>query len=54
MATFPPGTHVFDRWWPYRLGKVVKALKTRTHVRWSDGEVWRYDKAHRQFLEIQG
>lgn len=43
---------VYDRWWPYRPGKVIKVLKTRIHVRWFDGEVWSYDKAHQQFLEV--
>jgi hypothetical protein len=44
---------VYDRWWRYRHGVVVKILKTRIHVRWSDGEIWSYDKAHQQFLEIE-
>lgn len=44
-------TRVFDRWWPYRYGVVIKRLKTRLHVRWSDGEVWNYDRPHMQFLE---
>ena len=42
---------VIDRWWPHRVGTVVRRLKTRLHVRWSDGEVWIYDSAHTQFLE---
>lgn len=41
---------VYDRWWPHRLGKVVKRTKTTTYVRWSDGEVWKYDRDHLQFL----
>jgi hypothetical protein len=44
-------TRVFDRWWPYRYGVVIKVLKTRLHVQWSDGEIWKYDQAHTQFLE---
>lgn len=47
-----PNAKVFDRWWPDRLGIVEKRLKTRLHVRWSDGELWRYDVAHAQFLEV--
>ena len=42
---------VIDRWWPHRVGVIVGRLKTRLHVRWSDGEVWSYDAAHTQFLE---
>jgi hypothetical protein len=42
---------VVDRWWPHRVGEVVRRLKTRLHVRWLDGEVWRYDAAHARFLE---
>jgi hypothetical protein len=41
---------VVDRWWPYRVGMIVRRLKTRLHVRWSNGEIWRYDAAHTQFL----
>lgn len=37
---------VFDIWWPWRIGRVIKATKTRAHVRWSCGEVWIYDRAH--------
>lgn len=41
---------VYDRWWPWRLGVVAKRTKTIVRVRWSDGETWKYDRAHRQFL----
>lgn len=41
---------VFDRWWPYRLGVVVKRSKSSCWVRWTDGETWRYDRAHVKFL----
>jgi hypothetical protein len=41
---------VVDRWWPDRVGTVVRRLKTRLHVQWSDGEIWRYDAAHARFL----
>jgi hypothetical protein len=39
-----------DRWWPDRVGTVVRRLKTRLHVQWPDGEIWRYDAAHARFL----
>ena len=42
---------VIDRWWPQRTGYIAKRFKTCLHVRWSDGEIWRYDVAHTQFLE---
>ena len=41
---------VVDRWWPHRVGTIVRRLKTRLHVQWSDGEIWRYDTAHARFL----
>ncbi len=43
---------VYDSWWPLRLGSVVRCLKTRIRVQWSDGEVWSYDKAHQKFLRL--
>jgi hypothetical protein len=43
---------VIDRWWPHRVGVVVRRLKTRLHVRWLDGEIWSYDTAHTQFLKL--
>lgn len=48
------GQHVYDRWWPWRLGVIVKCGKASVCVRWSDGDVWRYDSAHLQFLEAAG
>ncbi len=53
MTTPPMGPNVYDRWWPWRVGVVVKRTKTTTHVCWEDGEVWTYDREHRQFL-VQG
>lgn len=41
---------VYDVWWPWRLGRIMRRLKTCTYVRWSDGEIWRYDKAHLKYL----
>lgn len=43
-------TNVYDRWWPWRIGTIVKVLKTRLHVQWADGETWVYDRPHEQFL----
>jgi hypothetical protein len=45
-----PQMAVYDRWWPYRVGYVIKKLKTRIRVEWSNGEIWTYDQAHLQFL----
>lgn len=41
---------VYDRWWPWRLGRLLKRTKASAVVQWLDGEVWRYDRAHLQFL----
>jgi len=45
---------VHDRWWPIRLGVVVRVLKTRIHVQWTDGEIWNYDEPHTIFLVKEG
>lgn len=42
---------VVDRWWRWRNGFVVKRSKSSVWVRWEDGQTWRYDRAHQQFLE---
>lgn len=47
---FRPGRRVYDRWWPWRLGSVTRVLRTRVHVRWSDGEECSYDREHLPFL----
>lgn len=44
------GAHVYDRWWPWRVGIVRAVLKTRVKVDYGT-EVWTYDRAHMQFLE---
>ncbi len=41
----------YDRWWPWRGGVVLHRTNDRAIVRWDDGEVWRYDRAHLKFLE---
>jgi hypothetical protein len=43
---------VHDRYWPWRLGIVIRKLKTVVHVRWSGGDVWAYDMPHSKFLEL--
>lgn len=45
------GTKVYDRWWPWKTGVVIRTFKTTVHVRWVDGSTQRYDAAHWQFLE---
>jgi hypothetical protein len=40
---------VVDRWWPWRYGTVIKARPVLL-IKWDDGEVWRYDRAHQVFL----
>jgi hypothetical protein len=47
---FRVGDRVYDRWWPWKVGKVVKVLKTRVQVQFPD-RVTTYDEAHsKQFL----
>jgi hypothetical protein len=42
--------NVYDSWWPWRLGRVIKRSKGSTWVKWSDGKVDRYDRANLRFL----
>jgi hypothetical protein len=45
------GAMVYDTWWHWRLGKIVKLTKNRwTRVRWSDGVIWNYDKSHAELF----
>lgn len=50
MTRFEIGTRVYDRWWPWRVGRVAWVGKTRLRVQFSDDLVT-YDRAHCQFLE---
>jgi hypothetical protein len=51
-SDFRVGTRVYDSWWPYRLGKVVRVTKTTVHVKWADtGFKWVYDRAHMKWLK---
>ncbi len=45
-----PRQRVYDRWWPWVAGYVVRVMKTRAVVRF-DGRDRVYDAAHVQFLE---
>ncbi len=47
---FKVGDVVYDRWWPWNIGRVIKILKTRTEIEFSCGRTM-YDSAHTQFLE---
>lgn len=44
------GARVYDRWWPWCVGRVEHVRKTQLRVRWVDGGVWVYDRAHMKFL----
>jgi len=50
------GDKVYDRWWPWRVGKIIKILKTRVKIEFPNifGEksIVTYDKAHLKFLEV--
>ena len=50
MNRFRPKQRVYDRWWPWRAGYVLRVGKTRVRVRWSDGTEWSYDTPHLKFL----
>jgi hypothetical protein len=49
---FKVGARVHDSWWPWRAGKVIRVTKSRTRVRWADGEEWSYDSDHLVFLRV--
>jgi hypothetical protein len=42
---------VFDCWWPWRTGRIIKHTSIYVIVQWSDKEIWRYDKSHLKFLK---
>ena len=46
----PATDKVVDRWWPWRVGVIIKRGKSSCAVQWMDGEIWRYDRSHIQFL----
>lgn len=56
LKSFKRKDKVYDRWWPWRLGIVLKVLKTRLHVKWLSGynneadRLWIYDIPHSKFL----
>lgn len=52
-SKFKEGDWVTDTWWPeYGTARVIKVLKTRIHVKFSDkSEHTVYDRPHEQFLE---
>lgn len=47
---FKKGAVVFDAWWPWRRGTILRIGETRLRVRWDDGQEWSYDTSHMQFL----
>lgn len=51
MKTFKLHDKVYDRWWPWKHGIIVKKLKTVLYVSFSGEVPVRYDKSHFQFLE---
>ena len=54
MATqWRVGNLVYDRWWPWRVGRVEHVGRRSVRVRWPD-DVWTYDPAHLPYLELAG
>jgi len=52
--TFKKGQRVSDRWYiEWGIGRIISVLKTRMKVRFVDGTVLAYDKAHYQFLQAE-
>ena len=59
---FCVGDRVYDRWWDWRLGIVIRVGKSSVRVLWnekrhpvgphhSQSDIWYYDRDHLQFLE---
>lgn len=44
------GMLVYDRWWPWKVYRVIKILKTRVKLIGTEKEIT-FDNAHLQFLE---
>lgn len=58
MKRFKVGMRVYDRWWFWEIGRVVRVGKTRLRVQFPDRPVQfpsglvSYDAAHSRFLEV--
>lgn len=59
---FRVGDRVFDRWWSWRIGMVIRVGESSVRVLWNEkrhpfgpihnqSDVWYYDRDHLQFLE---
>ncbi len=48
------GDKVYDRWWPWDLGKVKLVTGRSIFVEWQGtAGVTRYDLAHKKFLRLE-
>jgi len=49
---FKKGEKVFDYWWPklFGIGEIIKVLKTRIYIDFTNMGILIYDKAHYKFL----
>lgn len=50
LTSMRPGMRVYDRWWPWKVMRVVRVFKTVVRLD-EGGELRTYDRAHaRAFL----
>ncbi len=53
LQTLNKGNRVIDTWFDdWGIGVCIKALKTRWHIQFADGETRVFDKQHLQFLKV--
>lgn len=51
MKRFKKGMRVYDRWWCWEVGRIVRKGKTRLRIQFPKKLV-SYDAAHSRFLEV--
>lgn len=51
FASIRVGAKVYDRWWPWQCGVIIKKMRTKVRIRRNDSQIITYDRAHCQFLE---
>ena len=49
---FKVGNKVFDIWWSYKIGKVVRVTKSSVHIMFPENDKLIYDNSHFKFLKL--
>ncbi len=52
LEDFKIAEAVYDRWWFWRSGIIIKKFKNTLHIKWLGGKIAIYDREHVEiFLE---